>query len=220
MLQLKGTEPLFVGGTRFCFIHPQHPDRCVKVLRPDRTGEARKRDAQNWKRFLPPRFFDDQLKEIRAYDELISQQNPRLWEHIPEYYGTVETDMGLGIVTRLYKNGDGSWPENLEEALPNGLSPALDDAIERFLQGLLREHIVTRDLLPHNLIAVKQGEGKSEKYQVLIVDGIGNSELVPISTWFHFFAKRKIQRKIAKFRYRASILLPEAQRIGKYRCNS
>lgn len=215
MLKFEGCEPLFVGGTRFCFIHPDYPDRCVKVLRPDRTGEARKRDAKNWKRFLPPRFFDDQLKEIRAYKELIRQNNPRIWQFVPEYFGTVDTDMGVGIVTRLYKNDDGSWPENLEKILPDGLSNSLTDGIEVFLAGVLDEHIVTRDLLPHNIIAVQRGDKK----QVLIVDGIGNSELIPISTWFNFFAKRKITRKITKFRGRVSILLPESERHGVYKCN-
>lgn len=216
MLALQGSEPLFVGGTRFCFIHPQHPDRCVKVLRPDRTGEARKAVIKNWKRVLPPRFFDDQLKEIKAYKELQRQNNPEVWRYVPEYFGTVDTDMGIGIVTRLFRNDDGSWPQNLEQQLPQGLDAALEQGIEHFVQGVANEHIVTRDLLPHNIIAVKRGEG----YQILIVDGIGNSELIPISTWSRFFSGQKIARKIKKFRYRVSILLPKGQRKGVYACSS
>jgi hypothetical protein len=165
MLKLKGSEPLFVGGTRYCFIHPDHADRCVKVLRPDRTGAARKARLRNWKRFLPASSFDDQLKEIKAYRVLQRRNDPELWQHVPEYFGTADTDMGLGIVTRLFRNADGS-------------------------------------------------------YRVLVVDGIGNSEWIPVSTWSRFFARRKIARKIAKFRYRTRILLPPQQAVEDPTCNS
>ena len=61
-------------------------------------------------------------------------------------------------------------------------------------------------MLPHNIIAVAVA---AERYRLVIVDGIGNSELVPFSNWFDFCARRKVERKIRKFDYRLRILLPE-----------
>ena len=208
MIALKHSRPLFVGGTRYCFQHPEHRDRCIKVLRPDRTGEARKLLRRDIKRWLPARFLDDQRKEIKAYSELLTQASERLWRYVPRYHGTVDTDMGIGIVTQLMRNTDGSWPVNLEAILPQGLDEPLAAGIEEFLLAVSELRILTRDLLAHNIIAVKEPAG----YRVMIVDGIGNSELIPLSSWFDGFAARKTARKIQRFRARSSALLPPGDR--------
>ena len=68
-----------------------------------------------------------------------------------------------------------------------------------------RELFLTRDLLPHNIIAVADSP---ERFRLVIVDGIGNSEFLPLSHWFKFCARAKIERKIRKFDHRIQILLP------------
>lgn len=204
MLKLKYSRPLFVGGTRYCFQHPAHANRCVKVLRPDRTGAARKVLRKDFKRHLPARFLDDQRKEIKAYRELLTRASETLWRYVPRYHGTEETDMGVGIVTQLMRNADGSWPKNLEQILVDGTTPELEAGIEEFTTAVGELRILSRDLLPHNIVAVKEETG----YRVMLVDGIGNAELIPLSTWSGFFAKRKTQRKIRRFRQRCAKLLP------------
>ena len=208
MLKLADKSPLFVGGTRYCYIYPGDPGKCIKVLRPDRTGAARKQKMRGWKKFRPERYFDDQIKEIQAYSHLIRKNNPRIWEHIPEFFGTEETDMGTGIITRLFRNADGSLPDNLQTLLPNGKSAALDAGIQEFRRWLLDEVVITRDLLPHNIIAVARSDGSQ---QVLIVDGIGNADFIPVASWFDFFGKMKIKRKLTKFEHRMNLLLPQRE---------
>lgn len=193
-----------MGGTRYCFQHPEHRDRCVKVLRPDRTGEARKLLRRDFKRYLPARYLDDQRKEIIAYTQLLKGASEGLWHHVPRYYGTEDTDMGIGIVTELMRNTDGSWPENLESLLPAGMTEELETGIDTFVAAVRRERILSRDLLPHNIIAVREDSG----FRVMLVDGIGNAELIPLSTWFGFFADRKTARKTERFRERCARLLP------------
>ena len=204
MLKFRHTRPLFVGGTRYCFQHPDHANRCVKVLRPDRTGAARKLLRRDFKRFLPARYLDDQLKEIKAYNELMPKASEALWRHVPRYHGTVDTDMGIGIVTQLMRNSDGSWPQNLEQLLPAGVSPELEAGMEEFARAVQELRILSRNLLPHNIIAVRE----EQTYRVMLVDGIGNSELIPLSTHLDFFAARKTARKVARFRERCAELLP------------
>lgn len=204
MLKLRHTRPLFVGGTRYVFQHPEHASRCVKVLRPDRTGAARKLLRRDFKRYLPARFLDDQLKEIKAYGELMPQASEALWRHVPRYHGTVTTDMGTGIVTQLMRNADGSWPKNLRDLLPAGMTGELAAGIREFEDAVQQLRILSRNLLPHNIIAVREEHG----YRVMLVDGIGNSELLPVSNWSNFFADRKTARKIQRFRQRCAELLP------------
>ncbi len=204
MLKLRHTRPLFVGGTRYCFQHPDHASRCVKVLRPDRTGAARKLLRQDFKRHLPARFLDDQRKEINAYRELLTRPSEALWRHVPRYHGTEETDMGIGIVTQLMRNDDGSWPQNLQSLLPQGMTEELSAGIGEFKRAVKDLRILSRDLLPHNIIAVRE----RGSYRVMLVDGIGNAELIPISTWWQFFADRKTDRKLRRFEQRCALLLP------------
>lgn len=205
MLELKGTEPFAVGGTRRCYLHPDDPAKCVKVLREDRTPERRRTAMQSWRKFRPLKYFDDQWKEWKTYERLAAAANERTWLHVPTYYGMVDTDMGLGIVTKLYRNYDGSFPLNLENLLPQGIPKGLEVAMDEFKDWLRSELFLTRGLLPHNIIAVLEDKNR---YRLVIVDGIGNSEMIPISNWFGFSARQKVERKIHAFDYRVQILLP------------
>ena len=206
MLTLAGREPFAIGGTRRCFVHPDDESLCVKVLRPDRTPSARLAGARGWRRLKGLRGFDDQRKEVKAYRQL--RQSRIDWTHVPRYHGTVPTDQGIGVVTELHRNWDGRFPLNLEQLVPNGMTDALDAAIDEFKAWLRRTLFLSRDLLPHNIIAVAV---EPQRFRLVIVDGIGNSELVPLSNWFATCARRKVERKIRKFDHRVRLLLPSGR---------
>lgn len=203
-LNLGQESPFAVGGTRLCFVHPDDSNKCVKVLRPDRTPQARRKLTTGIKKLRTAKHWDDQLKELSAYRHLLALDKPALWHHIPEFFGSVETDLGLGIVTRIFRNFDGNFPRNLEQEVPNGIDGVLRAGIEEFKKWLRQELVVTRDILPHNIIVVRDS---SELCRLMIVDGLGNSEWIPVSTWFRSFARRKIERKITKFEHRVDNLL-------------
>ena len=220
MLTLAGREPFAIGGTRRCFVHPDDERLCVKVLRPDRTPAARLAAARGWRRLKGLRGFDDQRKEIKAYRQLLRPLPGRSgvdWTHVPRYHGTVPTDQGVGIVTALHRDWHGGLPLNLEQLLPGGMTDALGAAIDEFTAWLRRTLFLSRDLLPHNIIAVAVDP---QRYRLVIVDGIGNSELLPLSNWFEACARRKVERKIRKFDQRVRLLLPNglAKRPGGDEC--
>ncbi|MGH1352549.1 MAG: YrbL family protein [Methyloligellaceae bacterium] len=204
MLILSDKKKIFSGGTRHCYAYPDDPDKVIKVLMPHRTGAARKKSEKSLKKFRPAYLFDDQLKEIKAYNGLIKRKNRNVWNHIPEFFGTQKTDMGLGIVTRLLRNHDGSLPPNLQQLLPNGITPALAKGIREFRLWLQSELIETRDLLPHNIVVITREDGSKKLY---IVDGLGNSEFIPLSSYSSFLLRRKIQQKIVNFWDRAEKLM-------------
>ena len=204
MLRLQHLKPFAVGGTRRCYVHPEDDTRCVKVLRTDRTPEARRATATGWRRLKRLRSFDDQRKEYLAYRHL-KARGQLDYTHVPRFYGTVDTDQGVGIVTGLFRNWDGRFPENLEALVPSGMTEALERSIAEFKDWLRRELFLTRDLLPHNIIAVAD---TPERLRLVIVDGIGNSEFLPLSHWFRSCARAKVERKIRKFDHRVGLLLP------------
>lgn len=202
-LTLGHNTPFAIGGTRLCFIHPDDSSKCVKVLRQDRTPQARRKTTTGFKKLRPVKHWDDQQKELTAYRHLLKRDSHALWHHIPEFFGSVETDLGLGIVTQIFRNFDGKFPRNLEQEIPHGVDANLNAGIADFKGWLRRELVVTRDLLPHNIIVVRDS---AEGCRLVIVDGLGNSEWIPVSTWLRSFARRKIERKIAKFEHRVDSL--------------
>lgn len=205
-VKLDQLTPFAIGGTRLCFVHPDDSNKCIKVLRADRTPQTRRQLTKGIKKLRPAKHWDDQQKELSAYRHLLARETPTLWRHIPEFFGSVETDLGLGIVTRIFRNFDGNFPRNLEQEVPKGIDDSLKNGIENFKSWLRQELVVTRDLLPHNIIVVRDS---SQHCRLLIVDGLGNSEWIPVSTWFRSFARRKIERKIAKFEFRLESLREE-----------
>ena len=202
-LKLSNREPFAIGGTRRCYLHPEDDSLCVKVLRSDRTPQRRRDRATGLKRFRSLDHWDDQLKEKLAYERLIKRHGPKVWNHVPQFFGVVDTDEGMGIVTKLFRNSDGSFPLNLDDQVPLGIDAPLNAAIEQFKSWLRHELVLTRGLLPHNIIAVRDS---ATECRLVIVDGLGNSEWIPISDWFRPVARAKVERKIARFERRLELL--------------
>ena len=202
-IELKAHEPFTIGGTRECYLHPTNTNKCIKVLRDDRTPEKRRRLVKGIKRFRRLKHWDDQYKEQTAYHQIAQRHGNMLWRHIPEFFGVVDTDKGLGIVTRVFRNFDGNFPLNLDQQIPLGIDEPLQFALVEFKAWLRKELVLTRDLLPHNIIAVRDSV---QSCRLVIVDGIGNSEWIPVSSWFRFVARQKIERKLAKFESRIQLL--------------
>ncbi|MCY4142321.1 MAG: YrbL family protein [Gammaproteobacteria bacterium] len=211
LIQLDGKEPFAIGGTRRCYLHPSDQSRCIKVLREDRTPEKRRQVATGLKKLRSVRHWDDQDKEISAYRDLMKRHGSELWRHVPQFFGVVETDMGVGIVTQVFRNFDSTLPLNLDQQVPHGIDYPLKEAIGAFKSWLRKELVLTRDLLPHNIIAVREDINRC---RLVIVDGLGNSEWIPISSWSKAIARRKIERKIAKFEGRIHLLTSEVDACG------
>ena len=202
-VNLGQLTPFAVGGTRLCYVHPDDSNKCIKVLREDRIPRTRRQLTKGIKKLRPVKHWDDQQKELTAYRQLLERDSPALWQHIPEFFGSVVTDLGLGVVTRIFRNFDGNFPRNLEQEIPHGIDDSLKTGIAEFKSWLRQELVITRDLLPHNIIVVRDS---SKHSRLVIVDGLGNSEWIPVSSWFRSFARRKIERKISKFNYRVADL--------------
>ena len=202
-VELRSQEPFAIGGTRLCYLHPTDENRCIKVLRSDRTPSERRKLATGMRKFRSLRHWDDQLKEQMAYRELMTRHGDALWEHVPKFHEVVATDLGLGIVTTVFRNFNGDFPLNLDQQIPLGIDSPLKVAIDEFKKWLRSELVLTRNLLPHNIIAVRESV---DRCRLVVVDGLGNSEWIPIASWFKSVARLKIERKISRFEQRIDLL--------------
>ena len=192
MIDLSGSTPFAEGGNRKCFIHPAQSDRCLKVVHPGLLEEIIKNKPW-YKKFRSKDSFDDNLREQEAYKQkALMVDNPEIWKHLAQWYGMVETNIGMASETELIKSND-QIAETLESYLfANGLTNKIKIAINQFHQWLRDNLILTKNLIPHNLVI------KNEKDEMIIkiIDGLGSQAFVPLPNHSTFFAKRYVERRI------------------------
>ena len=157
-----------------CYKHPSNSNLCIKIC-----------FSENSKA---------QLRELNYYNHLLNRNIK--WDLLTRFHGVVQTNMGAGYVFDLVTDDNYQPSKTLEyylkESVPNGTVKAL----LRLKHYLLQHSIVTTSLRPNNIVC-KTNNSMTEK--AIIVDDIGNTEFIPISSYSPHFAKRKIGRKWRRF---------------------
>lgn len=197
---IKLTDDLIFaeGGRRYCFVHPDDPNKCVKTLSPNGDPRKRKKEAVWYKKLRPLAMFDDNKRELKSFQEL-EKKGAAVWSHFPHYYGIQPTSRGDGIVTDLIRDADGNISKTVRQYVKaRGKTNELLVALELFFDLFRQYLIITRDILDHNLV-VQVG---SEKLVIYMIDGFGSSEVIPFSLFLKKVGSRKVSRKIKRFRKR------------------
>ena len=176
MLQIN-SDPIGKGRERACYVHPEDPRKAIKI-------SAGKVSAQS-------------RREIKFYRKL-QKRGGVVEEHIPNFYGLCETNLGQGIVVDLIRNYDGeiSRPLNwyLAQGFPIGeFEPYLDELKQSFLQNLI---IFNHDLTIGNLLVQKSS---AIKVRLVAIDGLGDVIALDWLDYFPFLVRRKIRRRWARF---------------------
>ena len=192
MIDLSGSTPFAEGGNRKCFIHPAQSDRCLKVIHPGLLEKIIKNKPW-YKKLRSKDSFDDNLREQEAYKQkALTANNPEVWKHLAKWYGMVETSLGMASETELIKNNE-KVAETLESYLfANGLTDEIKLAINQFHKWLRENLILTKNLIPHNLVIKKE----NGEIIIKIIDGLGSQAFIPLPNHSNFFAKRYVERRI------------------------
>lgn len=195
VLRLGGPQAAFArGGNRLVFVHPRHPDRCVKVQRPDRSPRL-KRAARHFPRNLRPlRHFDDNWQERRVYRRLQRHLDPRYLQLVARLYGPVDTDLGPGLCSELIRDDDGAISRTLKQYLwLLGETPALRQVLADFRQHWQRLGIASRALLLHNLV-VQCRQGIPQR--IVVIDGLGWPQGLFLAWWYKPLARHRAGRRL------------------------
>ena len=197
MIDLSDRKPFASGGNRHCYVHPAHPDRCVKVMRPGRIAELRRR-ASWYKALSSDASFDDNVREVEGYRQKVlrtAPDNSPVWQHLPRWYGTVETSEGAGAVTELILDENGAPALTLETYLEHhGLDAPIRAALERLAVWLRATGVLSKNLLPHNLV-IRKCDGQPE---LCLIDGLGSAAFLPAVERLQSFRRRYIERRIQR----------------------
>lgn len=204
-MRLAGRTPFAFGGNRLCFVHPERSNVCVKVPRAD-VDLAEKRRRKGIKgRLKPARSFDDNRVEAATLKALHRRIGPALAGFAPRFLEWVPTDMGAGVAVDLIRDADGAIAMPLKQYVwEHGMDARLAAALAELEAFWVPARVPSRELLLHNVVA-RRREGGS--LRLVVVDGLGNADLLPLSRWSARLAKRKSARKVAGLRARIDRLL-------------
>jgi hypothetical protein len=177
MIQLSEKTLIGKGLHREVHQHPENSNQCIKVVV---NGD------------------DTETKREQYYYRFLTKRGV-VWNSLPQFFGNVSTDKGQGAVFDLIQDSDGSVSKTLEYYLQTNveekLTQQIKDALRLLRQDLLQQNIITMTLHPKNMVIQKHNSGVS----CFIVDNIGSSEFLPLSIRFHYFGRRKIERKWQRF---------------------
>ena len=191
-LALSGQEPFARGTKRHCYVHPDDPDLCVKVAA---RADADCLRQQRW--------------DLEDCERLRARGADSVFDRIPAIVGVVDTDLGEGIVMRLYRDRDGRISRNLSQVIrEHGLTPTLIQAINELKRWLRKERLITMDTAPYNVVAVRLGGGG---WKLMIIEGWQSRKYRWLASLHPFIGDRLIARQLRKFDRRVSRVVEAAQ---------
>jgi serine/threonine protein kinase len=160
-----------------CYKHPDNPSRCIKI--------SKKSQAKQTKREIK------YLNYLKAKGVSFS--------HIPEFYNVIETQDSIGMEVELVSNFDGSRALNIrhyvEENHTSEDITQLKLALKELKDNLIENNIIPCDLLMSNLLVTRLNHG----IKVVLIDGFGTADAIPLANYVKFVGNRKIERKWSKF---------------------
>lgn len=176
MLNLENYEPIGAGVERDCYLHPNYPDRVIKV-------SLRKKGQQT-------------RREIKYFKKLV-RKNLDHSNHLPNYYGTVATNYGRGAVFELIRDYDGKTSKSLhdysKEYSIKAFCKQLADLKSYFFDHRI---IFNYDLNSTNLLV--RYTSKNE-FHLVLIDGLGDVVAIPILNLSPVHVKNKMQRRWQRF---------------------
>ncbi|SDN94842.1 PhoP regulatory network protein YrbL [Halomonas shengliensis] len=165
------------GDERICYQHPDDPGRCIKLSRREKAKQTR--------------------RELRYFRYLQRRRVP--FTLIPEFFGVVEDAGFVGIEQQLVLDDQGNLPPNVAEYLAKPLTPKQKSQFWAGLGALkaylLAYNVVPCDLVMSNLLVIE----RSGATTIMLIDGLGSSEFIPLPDYIPWLGRRKIRRKWVRF---------------------
>ena len=192
MIDLTGIQPFAEGGNRACYQHPIQKNVCLKITHPGLPKKLKNKSVW-YKKLRNEKSFDDNFREENAYKQnAVNINGEKIWDHLARWYGFEETSQGLASATELIMN-DGVIADTLESYLLRfGKNTEISNAINDFENWLRETLLLTRNILPHNVVV----QNKNNKLSLKIIDGLGCSGFIRLPEINEFFAKHYVERRI------------------------
>ena len=178
MLVLNDDHYIGQGAHRACYCHPKDSSLCIKI----------------------PFEQSSQIKPLErelAYYKRLSKRDIS-WSMLSRMLGEIETNKGAGHIYTIVRDDNNEVSKNLLHYLKAEHTTlhyaVILETLKNLYDYLLNNQILPLTLYPRNIV-IKLGE----QPLAVIVDDIGNNELVRFSEWNKSMARKKISRKWHRF---------------------
>ena len=174
MIQLQEKHYINKGAFQKCYEHPEDINLCVKV----------KIDVNH---------HDDRVnRELRYYKKI--QKKKIAKQFWAKYHGTIETNLGLGYVYDLVRDvNSNEISKTVSDYLKMDKCPipynVLETEFQKLKQQMIKSKIIVRDLTGKNVCCKIL---KDNSIELVIIDGVGHRDFIPLVDYFHLFTKRKV----------------------------
>lgn len=173
MIKISDEHYLGRGIAKIVYRHPHDSNICIKF--PNKSKK---------------RALNDILREIKY---LQRHQDNLPW--LSRYLGTMECNLGIGYVYEMAKNEDGSLAVNIAESERLEDYAVLGRKVGLMYRQLVCEHAVVNDLSLSNIYVA---EKKGGDFDLILIDGFGNSDFVKIADYSKYFLVQKLNRKFSR----------------------
>lgn len=179
---IKGTL-IGSGSEKECFINKLDNTKCIKLGRKDNCKQVK--------------------REICYFRYMIETGKIRA-SFVPRFYQAFETQYFIGYEQECFldkENGgiyDRAWP--LWKWIQTSTIEAKDliKELNHLKEEMIEFNIICNDLHEGNIFRVE----KESKTRMVIIDGYGASEFIPICQYIKFIGRQKIERQWNKFSLR------------------
>ena len=175
------------GTERTCYQHPADQTRCVKITRKGR--------------------FKQTIRETSYFSFLANRGVP--FDHLPRFYGKIEGEGFIGIEQELIldriednESAHSDQPassKTIDQYLASSRTPeeirAFWKALGELKAWLLKYNVLALGI-DHNNVVVNRTENG---IRMVLIDGVYDTEWIPVSQYFSFFGRRKILRRWNRF---------------------
>lgn len=181
------------GTERTCYQNPEDPTRCVKIIRKSR--------------------FKQTLREISYFRYLKNKGIP--FDHLPRFYSKIAGEGFIGIEQELIRDtavsGEPAGTFTPHTHLQTVSSPTIRTwlskprspqqiqsfwtALDELKSYLLRYNVLALGIDYNNVVVQNTDRG----IRMVLIDGVYDTEWIPVSKYFRFFGKRKIMRRWKRF---------------------
>ncbi|MBO4957061.1 MAG: hypothetical protein J6C50_04470 [Rickettsiales bacterium] len=190
MIELIKEDFLAKGSHRNIYKYKDERDRCLKVVMPEGQKVLKQQNKHWYKKVRPTSWYNENKKEIKAYKKL-NKKNLEIFNYIPKFYGIVKTNLGNAMLIDYITN---SIPIG-KYIKTYGLTNQLKEQLYEMFGVFYKNNVQIRD--PHLDNCVIQ-ICENNKIKIKLIDGIGNSQLIPIADYVSCIGKKQLLKRIQK----------------------
>ncbi|WP_081695700.1 YrbL family protein [Oxalobacter paraformigenes] len=169
------------GSERLCFRSPGNPGNVIKVSPVSNAKQT--------------------IREIRYFQYLERQDVP--FTHIPKFKGIIELEGYIGFEQELILDKEGNPAPSLGDFMGSIRWPGFPSSLKGNKEGLFKDlfdylyrfNIVVCDLVLSNILV----DDRSDRPKLVLVDGLGCNEFLPVAQYLPFMGRKKIARKWNRF---------------------